>query len=120
MNIRRYFSSVGCRVCECNSHAHRACPSTGLSYVILWIESVLLTVVVCLPSGPGDFAGAFGNDTNGLFYAVAALPETHSAHRALADFVRALGLVDLNGIAHRDAFEWLFYPALGRLVEKTF
>ena len=34
-------------------------------------------------------AGAFGNDTNGLFYAVAALPETHSAHRALADFVQA-------------------------------
>lgn len=34
-------------------------------------------------------AGAFGNDTNGLFYAVAALPETHSARRALAEFVRA-------------------------------
>lgn len=34
-------------------------------------------------------AGAFGNDTNGLFCAVAALPETHSARRALAEFVRA-------------------------------
>lgn len=34
-------------------------------------------------------AGAFGNDTNGLFCAVAALPATHSARRALADFVRA-------------------------------
>ena len=33
-------------------------------------------------------AGAFGNDTNGLYCAVAALPETHSARRALADFVR--------------------------------
>lgn len=32
-------------------------------------------------------AGAFGNDTNGLFAAVAALPQNHSAYRALIDFV---------------------------------